>query len=67
MLMGTNFDYTPDGQSKIAIGGKKSSHILEGLIQGVSYKFFIYSYNDLPSEPFNDISFTLDGRWIIVS
>ena len=58
--------FIPDGQSKIVEGGNKSSDTLKGLAQGVSYKFFIYSYNDLPSESSNNISFTLNGRWIIL-
>ena len=57
--------YTPNGQSKIVKGGNKSSNILEGLTQEVTYKFFIYGYNDLPSESSNNISLTLNGRWII--
>ena len=58
--------YTPDGQSKIVKGGNKSSDILEGLTQGVTYKFSVYSYKDLPSESSIDISLSLNGRQIIL-
>ena len=56
---------TPDGESKIVKGGNKSNDTLEGLTQGVTYQFSVYSYKDLPSKSPNDISLVLDGRWII--
>ena len=53
--------YTPNGQSKIVKGGNKSSDILEGLTQGITYQISVYSYKDLPSESPNVLS-VVDGR-----
>ena len=38
-----------------------SSHILEGLTQGMIYQFSVFAYIDLPSSESDEVTLLLDG------